>query len=181
MTSIPVFGNGEIFTADDAFAMIARTGCDGVVVGRGCLGRPWLFAELDAAFSGAPVPAAPRLGAVAAVIRRHVDLIESWSATGRHADEPTRLSPFRKHLAWYLKGYPVGSAVRQAVGQVSTRADLERLLDRVDPEAIAVDGAERMVRSHSNPLRRVALPDGWLDDPDDADARPGVEELVSGG
>ena len=179
--SIPVFGNGEIFTAEDARMMMERTGCDGVVVGRGCLGRPWLFAELDAAFSGEPIPPTPSLGTVASVIRRHVDLMEEWASTGSRAGEPFRLSPFRKHLAWYLKGYPVGSTVRQAAGQVATRSDLERLLEHLDPDARPVEGAERMVRSHANPLRRVALPDRWLDDPDDDLARLDVDDMVSGG
>ena len=179
--TIPVFGNGEIFTADDARTMMERTGCDGVVVGRGCLGRPWLFAELDAAFSGEPIPPTPSLGTVASVIRRHVDLMEEWASTGSRAGEPFRLSPFRKHLAWYLKGYPVGAAVRQGAGQVATRSDLERLLEHLDPDARPVEGAERMVRSHANPLRRVALPDRWLDDPDDDLTRLDVDDMVSGG
>ena len=174
--SIPVLGNGDVFTADDALDMVERTGCDGVVIGRGCLGRPWLFAELEAAFSGRPVPPTPRLGQVAATIRRHADLIVEW----QQGEE--RLAHFRKHLAWYLKGYPVGGAVRADAGHVSTRADVESLLERLDPEAEAVEGAERIVRSHSNALKRVALPEGWLDDPDARVALPrGAEALVSGG
>ena len=174
--SIPVLGNGDVFTAQDALAMVAATGCDGVVIGRGCLGRPWLFRDLEAAFTGRPVPPAPRLGEVADTIRRHADLVVEWQG----GEE--RLTHFRKHLAWYLKGYPVGSSVRADAGHVSTRADVESLLARLDPDAEAVEGAERIVRSHSNALKKVALPDGWLDDPDARVALPrGAEALVSGG
>ena len=59
MTSVPVLGNGDLWEAADALAMMAATGCDGVVVGRGCLGRPWLFRDLAAAFAGGPFPAPP--------------------------------------------------------------------------------------------------------------------------
>jgi len=176
VTSIPVLGNGDVFTAQDALDMVAATGCDGVVIGRGCLGRPWLFRDLQAAFTGQPVPPPPRLGEVADTIRRHADLVVEWQ------DGEERLAHFRKHLAWYLKGYPVGSSVRADAGHVSTRADVEALLARLDPDAEAVEGAERIVRSHSNALKRVALPDGWLDDPNARVALPrGAEALVSGG
>lgn len=174
--SIPVLGNGDVFCPDDARSMMGSTGCDGVVVGRGCLGRPWLFAELAAAFAGEPVPPAPLLGQVADTIRRHVQLIVEWQ------DGEERLSHFRKHLAWYLKGYPVGSALRQQAGQVATVAQIHALLDQLDPDAEAPDGVERIVRSHSNALTRVALPERWLDDPDATVQLPrGAEALVSGG
>lgn len=174
--SIPVLGNGDVFSASDALAMVAMTGCDGVVVGRGCLGRPWLFRDLAAAFAGAPVPPAPTLGDVVVTIRRHADLIVEW----QRGEE--RLAHFRKHLAWYLKGYPVGGAVRAAAGHVDSLADLDAILDRLDPDLVPVDDVERIVRSHSNALRKVALPEGWLGDPDEDVALPrGAEALVSGG
>ncbi len=176
VTTIPVLGNGDVFSAGDALGMVARTGCDGVVVGRGCLGRPWLFAELEAAFAGTAPPPPPTLGEVAAVIRRHATLIVEWQ------DGEERLAHFRKHLAWYLKGYSVGATVRRDAGQVATMRDIEALLDRLDPDVPAPEGAERIVRSHSNALKKVALPDGWLVDPDAEVALPrGAEALVSGG
>ena len=175
-TSIPVLGNGDIFSAPDALRMMASTGCDGVVIGRGCLGRPWLFRDLAAAFSGEEIPAPPKLGEVADVIRQHLELILDWQG----GEE--RLAHFRKHLAWYLKGYAVGSAVRAAAGQVGTAAEIHALLDSLDPSLEAPEGAERIVRSHSNALKRVALPEGWLDNPDATVQLPrGAEELVSGG
>jgi len=174
--TIPVFGNGDIFAAQDALDMMASTGCDGVVIGRGCLGRPWLFRDLAAAFAGEPVPSAPRLGEVIEVIHRHLELIVEWQG----GEE--RLAHFRKHLAWYLKGYAIGGAVRAEAGQVGSVREIEALLARLDPDLEAPEGVERIVRSHSNALKRVALPDAWLDDPDAEVQLPrGAEALVSGG
>lgn len=185
VTTIPVLGNGDIRTAGDAVAMMSNTDCDGVVVGRGCLGRPWLFAELEAALRGEEPPSAPNLGELAEVIRHHVDLLVRWQrSTG---DGTVRLASFRKHLAWYFKGYPVGSEVRRLSGQVNTAEDVERILVGLDPSAPAPEGAEAFNRSHAGRLRRVALPHGWLDDPDEEidPSRPGVMDgadlVVSGG
>jgi nifR3 family TIM-barrel protein len=133
VTTIPVLGNGDVFTPDDARAMLSATGCDGVVIGRGCLGRPWLFRDLDVAFAGGPEPEVPRLGEVVATIRRHVDLALEWAAgepppPGRGPRGPEGALPaFRKHLAWYLKGYPVGSEVRRRAGR--THPAMGRLHD----------------------------------------------------
>ena len=174
--TIPVLGNGDVFAAQDALDMMSTTGCDGVVIGRGCLGRPWIFRDLAVAFAGEPVPGAPLLGEVADVIRRHARLVVEWQ------DGEERLAHFRKHLAWYLKGYPVGSSVRARASHVATLADIESLLDDLDPDAEAPEGVERIVRSHSNALKKVALPDGWLGDPDGHVELPrGAEALVSGG
>ena len=176
VTTIPVFGNGDVFCAEDALTMVHQTGCDGVVIGRGCLGRPWLFAELDAAFAGEPIPPAPVLGAVVETIRRHLELIVEWTGT------EDRMNHFRKHLAWYLKGYAVGPANRQRAASVTSVAEILAFLDELDPTLTAPEGVERINRSHSSSQRRVALPEGWLDDPDEIPALPrGAEELVSGG
>ncbi|MBS1837991.1 MAG: tRNA dihydrouridine synthase DusB [Actinobacteria bacterium] len=189
--AVPVLGNGDVFTASDALDMFAGTGCDGVVIGRGCLGRPWLFGQLDDALTGRPVRPEPTLGEVIVTIRRHVELIVEWAdltGDGVHADGPlaglVRLAPFRKHLAWYLKGYPVGGELRRAAGQVGTLDELDRLLDALDPLADArpVADPSTIARSHHHALRRVALPDGWLDDPDeDVRLSAAADALVSGG
>jgi nifR3 family TIM-barrel protein len=176
VSGIPVLGNGDITCAADATSMMQRTGCDGVVVGRGCLGRPWLFAELQASFEGREPPPPPRLGEVADVIRRHVSLFVEWNGGEQ------RLTSFRKHLAWYFKGYAVGSELRRQAGQVSTVGDIEGLLEQLDADAPAPVGAAGFNRSHSNPLKRVALPDRWLEDPEgELAAAPGADALVSGG
>jgi nifR3 family TIM-barrel protein len=180
VTTIPVLGNGDISTATDAIAMLDSTGCDGVVVGRGCLGRPWLFAELDAVLHGRTPPEPPHLGDVAEVVRRHGELIVGWEAGGRGGETP--LAGFRKHLAWYLKGFPIGSEARRAAGQVRDLDDLDELLGRLDPELPHPNGVEAFHRSHSGSLRKVALPSGWLDDPDeDLHGLHGAEAVGSGG
>lgn len=127
VTDVPVLGNGDIFSASDAVRMMAETGCDGVVVGRGCLGRPWLFAELSARFAGREEPTPPNLGEVAVVIRRHAELLAD------HHGEDKGLRELRKHVAWYLRGFPAGSEVRVAMALVKTLAELDGLLDQLDP------------------------------------------------
>lgn len=158
---IPVLGNGDIWEASDALAMVAATGCHGVVVGRGCLGRPWLFGQLTAAFAGQPIPAAPRLGEVADVMADHADLLCA------HMGESHAMRDFRKHTSWYFTGYPVGSEARRTFSQVSTRSELDDLLATLDPAAQLVEGGARIRRGHTNGPIKVALPEGYLDDLDD--------------
>lgn len=174
VTSIPVLGNGDIFTADDALRMMAVTGCDGVVIGRGCLGRPWLFAELSAAFNGREIPTPPTLGEVADIIRRHGELLTA------HFGEDKAMRDIRKHIAWYLHGYPVGSELRSALALVRTRAELDELLRRLDPDApFPAVGAGPRGRQGSP--ASVSLPEGWLDDPDDLTVPAGADVMHSGG
>jgi nifR3 family TIM-barrel protein len=180
VSSIPVLGNGDIWEAADALAMQQRTGCDGVVVGWGCLGRPWIFAELTAAFSTAAPTAvrqsvAPRLGAVATVMVRHAGLLAE--ALGDEA----AMRDFRKHTGWYLTGYPVGAEMRRVLAAVSSSAELRDLLDRLDPEIPLPEEARRMVRGHSDGPRPVALPDRWLETRDDPAPPAGADLFVSGG
>ncbi|HEV2780071.1 MAG TPA: tRNA dihydrouridine synthase DusB [Actinophytocola sp.] len=172
--TIPVLGNGDIFSADDALAMMARTGCDGVVVGRGCLGRPWLFRDLQAAFAGQPPPPGPPLGGVADVIYRHASLL------AEHLGEFKGVRDLRKHMAWYLRGFPVGSSLRQRLGLVSSLVELAELLDELDHAAPFPAAAEGPRGRQGSPAR-VALPDGWLNDPDDAAVPAGAELMHSGG
>src|SRR5690606_22362667 len=122
VASVPVLGNGDIWLASDALRMMAETGCDGVVVGRGCLGRPWLFGDLARAFAGRPVPPAPPLAEVTEVLRRHARLLAEWLS------EPVAVRDVRKHVGWYLHGYPVGSEVRRRLTATTTMAALEREL-----------------------------------------------------
>ncbi|HEX4866970.1 MAG TPA: tRNA dihydrouridine synthase DusB [Acidimicrobiales bacterium] len=175
VTSIPVLGNGDIWEASDALAMMVETGCDGVVIGRGCLGRPWLFRDLADAFAGRPVQPPPRLGEVAAVMRDHAERLVAWSG------EPGGMKSFRKHAGWYLTGYPVGSQLRQRANLVATLADLEAILGRLDPDATIRDNALRAPRGHTNGPRPVHLPDGWLALRDDPTPPEGAELLASGG
>jgi nifR3 family TIM-barrel protein len=180
VTTIPVLGNGDIFAAQDALDMVARTGCAGVVVGRGCLGRPWLFRDLQAAFAGAPVPAGPTLGEVAGVLRRHAYLLAD------HYGETKGVRDLRKHMAWYLRGFPVGAPLRQRFAMVGGLAELDDLLDALNgpdgpgfdtPYPAEADGP----RGRQGSPARVVLPDNWLADPDDRSVPAGAELMHSGG
>jgi nifR3 family TIM-barrel protein len=171
---LPVLGNGDIFSAADALAMVDKTGCDGVVVGRGCLGRPWLFADLEAAFAGRSLPAPPSLGEVAATMRRHAVLL----CENMGPDKGIR--DIRKHIAWYLKGFPVGSELRRRLGLVSSIDELDELLAQLEndqPFPTDADGP----RGRQGSPGRVVLPEHWLDDPDDPSVPFGAELEHSGG
>lgn len=161
VTSIPVLGNGDIFSADDALRLVDETGCDGVVVGRGCLGRPWLFRDLQEAFAGREVPAGPDLGGVTRVLRRHAELLSE------HLGEQDGLKDLRKHTAQYLRGFPIGSELRQRFGVVGSLTELDELLGQLDP-SIPFPAEAEGPRGRQGSAGKVALPDGWLDDPDDA-------------
>jgi nifR3 family TIM-barrel protein len=170
VSTVPVLGNGDIWVAGDALAMMRATGCDGVVVGRGCLGRPWLFGDLLAVFAGRPAPAPPPLGDVVDVMAAHaLDLVE------HDGDEFRAMREFRKHTAWYLTGYPVGPEARRRLSMVSSLVELDDLLVGLDRSLTVVPGGELIRRGHTNGPIRVPLPDGFLDDldgltvPDDAD------------
>lgn len=174
VTSIPVLGNGDIFAAEDALAMMSETGCDGVVVGRGCQGRPWLFAELAAAFDGRRRSTPPDLGQVARILRRHAELL--CEAMG-----PDRgIRDLRKHIAWYLKGFAAGSETRRRLGMVGSLAELDDLLAELDPDQPFPLAAEGPRGRQGGPQRRVHLPHGWLDDPEE-DVVPVGAELDDGG
>jgi nifR3 family TIM-barrel protein len=172
---VPVLGNGDIWEGADALRMMAETGADGVVVGRGCLGRPWLFADLAAAFVGGE-RVRPTLGEVAAMMRRH-----AAGLVGMHqSDHGVR--EFRKHVAWYLKGFPVGSELRGRLAQASNLAELDGLLARLDGAQPWPEGNEGSPRGRSHAAeRRVTLPYGWLENPDDPTPPTGAETDDSGG
>ncbi len=158
---IPVLGNGDIWEAGDAVRMVEATGCDGVVIGRGCLGRPWLFGDLVAVFDGKPAPPAPRLGEVLPVMGEHVRLLVD------HHGGPHGVRDFRKHTSWYMTGYPVGPEVRRRLAMVETVGEVDDILGRLDPTLTVVPGGERIRRGHTNGPIKVALPEGYLDHLDD--------------
>jgi nifR3 family TIM-barrel protein len=172
---IPVLGNGDIWEAADALRMVEETGCDGVVVGRGCLGRPWLFRDLAAAFAGEPVPAPPDFREVARVMRRHAELLAELFGEDKGSRE------FRKHVAWYTKGFAVGSELRRGLAMISSLAELDDLLGRLDLDQPYPAQIHGQPRGRTTGRRRVALPDGWLDDTDDASVPADAEIGISGG
>jgi nifR3 family TIM-barrel protein len=175
VTTIPVLGNGDIWEASDALAMVEQTGCDGVVVGRGCLGRPWLFRDLADAFAGRSVQAPPPLGWVCDVMLDHARRLAEWQG------EPLGMKAFRKHASWYLTGYPAGGPLRKRAALVETVADLEAVVAELDPTLPIMPNALRAARGHTNGPRPVHLPEGWLDLVDDPTPPEGAELLVSGG
>lgn len=175
VTGIPVLGNGDIWEASDAMAMMATTGCDGVVVGRGCLGRPWLFRDLADAFAGRAPQEPPDLGEVAAVMVTHAQLLCGLFG------ETYGIRQFRKHVSWYLTGFPVGGEQRRTMAQLDSLAELDAALARLDHGQPMPVEAQRMARGHTNGPRPVALPEGWLASVDDLTPPDGGDELVSGG
>ncbi len=174
---IPVLGNGDIWEAADALRMVAETGCAGVIVGRGCLGRPWLFRDLAAAFAGDEAVTLPTLGEVAAVMRRHAELLSELM--GEHRG----MRDMRKHMAWYLKGFPVGGELRSEFGTVSTLDGLDVLLSKLDhaaPFPVRELGAPRGRQGSARD--KIVVPEGWLDDTDGLGTDLADAELgVSGG
>ncbi len=162
VTSIPVLGNGDIWAAEDAVAMVEQTGCDGVVVGRGCMGRPWLFADLQAAFEGRPERVQPGLRHVASTIYRHGVLMVAHFDD----DENRAMREIRKHIAWYLKGYPVGGDIRRRLGLVESLAQLRGTLDEMDLDSPFPGPDAEGPRGRQGTSRVPSVPDGWLDSQD---------------
>ena len=162
VTSVPVLGNGDIWSAEDAVRMMDETGCDGVVVGRGCLGRPWLFGDLARALGGsgaaAPAPVDATLGFVARAFRRHAQLLAEFLE-----DEARGCRDIRKHVAWYFKGYPVGGDTRAALATVSSIDEIDRLLATLDLDAPYPGAAAEGQRGRAGTPKRPALPNGWLE------------------
>ncbi|MGO2529016.1 MAG: tRNA dihydrouridine synthase DusB [Microbacterium gubbeenense] len=155
--SIPVLGNGDIWSAADAIRMVDETGCDGVVVGRGCLGRPWLFGELARAFGGeAPIVDAT-LAFVAQAFRRHAELLVDF-----YEDEQRGCRDIRKHASWYFKGYPVGGDMRGRFTKVDTLAEIDDLIGELDLSAPYPGDSVEGPRGRAGRARRAVLPEHWL-------------------
>ena len=168
VTSVPVLGNGDIWTAQDALRMVDETGCDGVVVGRGCLGRPWLFGDLAAAFrarageisadEASAATAHPSLGQVAAAFRRHAELLVEFFES-----EERGCRDIRKHVAWYFKGYPVGGELRAKLATVESLRQLDDLLGTLDPSLPYPGEDAEGPRGRAGTPKVPALPDRWLE------------------
>ena len=153
---LPVLGNGDIWTAGDAVAMMDSTGCAGVVIGRGCLGRPWLFGQLAHRLGGTPEVPDPTAGEVARILYRHATLLVATFGEHKGCQE------IRKHIAWYFKGYRVRQHVRLALAHVSTLAELEDLLSMIEPDQVPPAEVLAGPRGRTSRQKRVALPGGWL-------------------
>ena len=173
-TDVPVLGNGDIWSGQDAISMMEQTGCAGVVVGRGCLGRPWLFTDLVSAFNGENKRVNPTLFEVRQIMLRHGQLLVEY-----FENEDRAMRDIRKHMAWYLKGFSVPREIRASLGMVGSLVEMEQLLSGVadQPYPQEVGDGPRGRTSHG---REVKLPDGWLDDPDEF-AIITIDDAVSGG
>ncbi len=176
---IPVLGNGDVWTHRDARRLVEQTGAAGVVVGRGCLGRPWLFGQLAASFTGREVPVDPGLREVAGVMRHHAALLAEVLGPEKGPRD------FRKHIAWYLKGFVVRRELRQGLALASSLDEIDGLIAQMDLDQPWPGEVSEGPRGRTQPGKRVALPDGWLDDPDDLtgflDDINAAELSVSGG
>jgi nifR3 family TIM-barrel protein len=177
VTRIPVLGNGDVWEAEDALRMMRTTGCDGVIVGRGCLGRPWLFRDLAAVFDGREPADPPSLGGVIDVMREHARLLAAWLG-----DELAAMRSFRKHSTWYTKGFRGGAALRERLMRVTTLSGLEDALQGAERDQPFPPEAMRVARGKSGGTQKVSLPEGYLDNLEDA-TPPGLaaEAADSGG
>ena len=166
--TIPVLGNGDVWEAEDALRMMRGTGCDGVIVGRGCLGRPWLFRDLADVFLGREPADPPDLGGVVDLMIEHARLLAAW------AGEKPAMRAFRKHSSWYTKGFRGGAPLRERLMHVRSLTELEGVLSGLERSQPFPPDAVRVPRGKSGGRQKVALPEGYLDDLDDA-TPPGVE------
>jgi tRNA-dihydrouridine synthase len=156
-----VLGNGDIWECWDALRMMRRTGCDGVIIGRACLGRPWLFRELGDVFRGREPAAPPALGEIVALLRRHAGLmIEAF-------DERFGILHLRKWSAWYLKGFAGTGAARAALCRVESLVEFDAIAATLDPLTPFPPAALRVRRAKRSGTQKVALPSGYLDSLDD--------------
>ena len=173
-TDVPVLGNGDIWSGEDAVRMMSQTGCAGVVVGRGCLGRPWLFADLVSSINGENKRVNPNLFEVRKIMLRHGQLLVEY-----FENEDRAMRDIRKHMAWYLKGFSVPREIRSSLGMVESLSHMEELLKGLEdqPYPQAVGDGPRGRTSHG---REVKLPDGWLNDPDEL-ATISIDDAISGG
>ena len=165
ISSVPVLGNGDIWSAEDALRMVEQSGCDGIVVGRGCLGRPWLFGDLAAAFTERHVRIQPNLGEVADAFRRHAELLVEF-----FDDEVKACRDIRKHVAWYFKGYPVGGELRARLAAVESLQHMDDLLGELDRDTPYPGAEAEGPRGRAGSPKRPALPENWLADRELTDA-----------
>lgn len=188
--TIPVLGNGDVWEAHDATRMLRETGCAGVIVGRGCLGRPWLFRELAELACGLEPSPPPKFGEVATIVLAHAKAMIDWQREldaiepdGRERGpvEPALMRTFRKHAAWYTKGFRGSAAVRERLNQIASLAELEDVLASCDAEEPFPEAALRAVRGKRGRQPRVILPEGFRESLDDDTPPPPEAECADSG
>ena len=175
LTDVPVLGNGDIWLAADALAMVAQTGCDGVVVGRGCLGRPWLFGDLAQAFEGKPTDTAPDVGQVSDTMVDHARRLVEWHG------ETVGIRDLRKHVGWYLQGYPVGPAARRLLVSAETLDEFEERVATLDRSIRLPADAVGLPRGHQHGPKPITVPEGFWNDRDDPTPLGRAADVMAGG
>lgn len=123
--SIPVIGNGDVFTGEDANRMLRETGCDMVMIARGALGNPWIFRDALALWKGEEKPAPPALEEKAAMMQVHLKRL--LAEKGEYA----AVREMRKHVGWYLKGVHGSAAVRRRVNTITDVQELQQELENI--------------------------------------------------
>lgn len=123
--SIPVIGNGDVFSAKDAIRMMEETDCDFVMIARGALGNPWIFKEALALWKGKPLPPPPSIQEKIEMILRHFDLL--LDEKGEYA----AVREMRKHAGWYLKGIPGSAAIRRELNSIVNAEVLKETISRI--------------------------------------------------
>lgn len=156
---IPVFGNGDIWTAEDAEAMVSQTGCAGVAIGRGCQGRPWLFGDIANAFAGSSDRFEPTLGQVGDIMKRHARLLVEFY----DGDEQMAVHDLRKHIGWYLKGFSVGGSTRRAFMECESIVEVDEQIDLLPQDQQYPESIAAKPRGRVRYAKKVRLPQGWLD------------------
>jgi nifR3 family TIM-barrel protein len=173
---IPVLGNGDIWEAEDALRMMRQTGCDGVIVGRGCLGRPWLFRDLADVFAGRRPSNPPDFSTVLEIMFNHARLMAEWFG------ERLGLVSFRRHASWYTKGFRMTSELRAGLVRVNSLQDLRRLFENAERDQPFPPSAMRVIRGKTSGMqKKVSLPLGYLDDLEDSTPPDGGDEDMGDG
>ena len=174
--NIPVLGNGDIWEGQDALRMMRQTGCDGVIVGRGCLGRPWLFRDLADLFDGREPQDPPDYGEVMDTLIEHAALVCDWFG------ETRGIIMMRKFMTWYTKSFPGGAALRERFVRVKTLDQLRELSNTVDRNVPFPPAGMRARRGKRSGTQTVHLPYGYLENlDDDTPPRAEAEDAISGG
>lgn len=174
VTRIPVLGNGDIWEAEDGLRMMRETGCDGVVVGRGCLGRPWIFRDLAAVFDGKSPENPPNLNQVTEAMADHAARLSAWTG------EEAAMRAFRRHATWYIKGFRGSARMRAALMQITNLSQLQNVLAEIASDEPYPVSAMRVKRGKTAGTQKVALPPGYLDELEDS-TPPGPEAEAGDG
>jgi nifR3 family TIM-barrel protein len=173
---IPVLGNGDVWEGEDALRMMRHTRCDGVIVGRGCLGRPWLFRDLTDLFDGRAPENPPPLGEIVRVMLEHGRLLCDWIG------EERGILMMRKFATWYTKAFPDGAALRERLTRVTSLGELAETAKGIDGSLPFPPAGMRAKRGKRGGTQKVSLPPGYAEaHDDDTPPCPAAEEAVSGG